>query len=301
MPIRLKQNPYRGVNAHLHSLLQSPDADWEPFHHQHISHLAEAIDAILPPGYTVVPERAMQIRRYHPNTGEPVVPEIWRPAPDISIKGRGAQPGSGAMPATVTSPTIRVPARESVDQDEEVVLRNLVIRPVDEARHVGDPITWIELLSPTSKPPNHGFFLYHGKRNDALRARLALIEIDYLHETPSPIAHLRDYPAGDADAYPYSAVITNPRPSLDEGPMYIYGVRVDEPLPTIPIPLLGDEIVPLDLDAVYQRTFHRLRSFWDAPDYGEPPARLESYQPVDRARIEARMAAIREGAGPSAE
>jgi hypothetical protein len=59
MPLIQRENPYRGVNAHLHSLLQATSGGWAQFHAPHIIHLAEWIERHLPAGYNAFPERSL--------------------------------------------------------------------------------------------------------------------------------------------------------------------------------------------------------------------------------------------------
>ena len=64
-PIRLKQNPYRGPNAHLLSLQQTPDRDnaglWHSFHSDYITYSVEWLNANLPDGYSALSEQSLQI------------------------------------------------------------------------------------------------------------------------------------------------------------------------------------------------------------------------------------------------
>src|SRR5688572_21254887 len=60
MAIRSRVNQYRGINAHFQSYAQHERDGWVAFHNTHITHLSEAIDRLLPPGYEVVPERSLQ-------------------------------------------------------------------------------------------------------------------------------------------------------------------------------------------------------------------------------------------------
>jgi hypothetical protein len=64
MPIRLQTNQYRGLNAHLNSILQVRN-DWSMFHGSHITHLREALQARFSPdsGYFAVTEKSLQIAR----------------------------------------------------------------------------------------------------------------------------------------------------------------------------------------------------------------------------------------------
>lgn len=242
MPIHLRANQYQGINAHLHSDLQAEEGGWGMFHAQHIPHLAEAIDAVLPDGYVVEPTFALGASAYM---------LIMEEASDA-----------------------------------------LVIREVDERGQIGRPITWLELLSPTNKPPNAGGLLYCEKRAATIQTGLVLVEIDYLHETRSPIAALPSYPDGDAGAFAYSIVVTDPRPTLSEGLMAVYGVAVDEPLPTIRIPLASVDAIALDMQAVYERTFSSLATFSLRVDYEQLPRHFERYAAPDQKRIWTRMQAI---------
>lgn len=62
MAIQGTKNLYRGINAHLNSLLQNEPGDWEGFHSDHIADLRRLIDAQLPEGYYARNERSLQIR-----------------------------------------------------------------------------------------------------------------------------------------------------------------------------------------------------------------------------------------------
>jgi hypothetical protein len=119
---------------------------------------------------------------------------------------------------------------------------------------------------------------------------IALVEMDYLHETASPIPHINPYPH-EAESYPYSVVVTNPRPSLDSGDMRVYGFSVDTPLPVIVVPLADADSITLDLNSVYNRTFESFASFSRRVDYAALPDRFESYSPADQERIRQRMSA----------
>lgn len=291
MPIHLRQNQYRGINAHLHSFMQQEDGGWGVFHAAHIMHLAEAIVVLLPSGYAVEPEKGMQIHRYHPDTGEPILPK-WKPKPAVTIYDRGASPHQAAG-STLAVPTLTLSAEESIELDRESYMTAIVIRELTEQGKIGKPVTWIELLSPTNKPPNSGYWHYRDKRIAAIQNGIALVEIDYLHETQSPVPRLPSYPYDDDRTFPYTIVVTNPRPSLREGKLEIYGFRVDEPIPTIAIPLLGEEMIALDINTVYNRTFTTFPTFSLRADYEQLPVNFERYHPSDQQRIQARMASIR--------
>ena len=107
------------------------------------------------------------------------------------------------------------------------------------------------------------------------------MEIDLLHHLPSVIDHLPRYPA-EPNAAPCSIAITDPRTMPDTA---VYQIRVDEALPTLPLPLLDSEMVPCDFDALYQQTFSGGR-FGDPLDYGVVDTLRETLSETDQDRLE---------------
>lgn len=178
------------------------------------------------------------------------------------------------------------------EEDDEMYLRALVIRHINDEDDLGTPVTWIELLSPTNKPGGTGALQYREKRIATLHSGLVLVEMDYLHQTLSPISRLPSYPDGEAGAFPYTLVVTDPRPTLELGKMDVYGFVVDEPLPIINIPLADDDSFALDFDAAYQKTFASLAAYSQRVDYASEPERFDSYSADDQGRIRDRMAAV---------
>lgn len=64
------KNPYKGINAHLNSLLQSPADDsqpalWSSFHASHINHLADFLNDVLPDGYIAMLVRSECAEEFH--------------------------------------------------------------------------------------------------------------------------------------------------------------------------------------------------------------------------------------------
>jgi hypothetical protein len=290
MVIRTRNNLYRGVNAHLHSRLQNEPVAWEVFHSSHIIHLAEAIDAALPPGYLVEPERSLQIREYDQATGERLtMRRAKRPRPDVTIYQREVITGEPEPSSLISVPTLTLPAIETIERDDEFYLTAIVVRQVDEG-DLGKLVTWLELLSPTNKPPGEGYLQYREKRAAALEAGIVLVEIDYLHQTRSPVHGLPSYPDGEAGSFPYVIMVTNPKPSLQEGQMQAHGFAVDAPIPTIHIPLAGEDFVRVDFGVVYNRTYQSLGAYSYRVDYEELPVAFQTYTPPDQQRVQDVMA-----------
>lgn len=293
MPLHSRVNQYRGVNAHLHSVLQNRRAAWTIFHAAHVIDLAREVQRNLPAGYVVAPEASFQIREFHPDTGEPINHRKPRGVrPDISVHEQRASISASAPELFAeAAPVLIAPAIEEID-DPEIYLTAVAIHESDEDLNMGRAVTWIEVLSPTNKPGGTGYLRYRQKRGDAFRSGMALVEIDYLHQSASVSDQVPSYPDGEQKAYPYNILITNPRPTLEEGKLRVYGCHVDDPLPKLTIPLLDTDIVRLDFRAVYNQTFESFPIYNHQVDYAQLPERFDSYSPDDQQRIQARMAAV---------
>ncbi|MCU0479617.1 MAG: DUF4058 family protein [Anaerolineae bacterium] len=239
MPTYLPNNPYHGINAHLHSVLQTIEDGWSEFHGGHVCHIAEAINALLPLTFLVAIEKSWQFR-------DPI-------------------------------------------DTEEAYYSAVAIRQITSNNQIGQVVAWLELLSPSNKRGGSGEAQYHHKRAQALHGGIILIELDYLHHTPPIMRRIPSYPDGDEGVYPYNISLTDPRPDLKMGKLRVYGFGVDTPIPTIEIPLLNDDKITVDFDAVYQRTFTSLRAYSLRADYDQLPQPINAYHPQDRPKIEVVM------------
>ncbi len=285
MPIHIRENQYKGVNAHLNSYLQNqPGGWWEVFHSNHIAEIRNAIDTILPTGYYALNEKSLQIDTIDTTTGQE---QRGRTKLDVGIYG--TRPANSTASATAT-PTAVIPVMETIDDEDS--LSSVVIYQGDSTRNI-KPVTRIELLSPTNKPPSSNSHFYVTRRNETILSGINLVEIDYLHQTPSPIWRLPSYPRREPDSYPYMILVSNPHPTLDEGVTQIFGFRVDDPIPFVDIPLLGDDKILFDLNTVYHRNYIENRYFYEvAADYEQKPMNFETYDEDDQRRIEMLMVEI---------
>jgi len=138
-------------------------------------------------------------------------------------------------------------------------------------------VTAIEVLSPTNKTlGEQGRELYLRKQQEILCTKVHLVEIDLLrggrHTTAVPLDRL-SAATGPLDYH----VSIHHFDNLED--YFVYPVQLTEPLPTISIPLLpGDPPVPLDLQAVFPRTYdagpyRREIDYREAPP--APPLREE--------------------------
>ncbi|MBC7809806.1 MAG: DUF4058 family protein [Burkholderiales bacterium] len=305
MPIYSRKNQYVGINAHLHSVMQNLSGTWGVFHSTHIIHLAEAINQRLPAGYTVVPEIGMQIREHHPHSGESAAEFLQRRQPkskrnrrsikpDISVYDREIErdtPASGTALAAPTAPSITMPTIDTFE-DPEMFLTAVIIYRYSQEEGFGEPVAWLELLSPSNKPPGEGAAQYYDNRKITIRNRIVLVELDYLHQSPPVLYNMPSYADGEANAFPYHIAVSVPRPSPPEGKTNIYGFAVDAPMPVLDIPLSGKDVVRVDFGEVYQHTFESIDFFSQRVDYAAEPPAFETYSAADQARIRARMAAV---------
>jgi hypothetical protein len=171
----------------------------------------------------------------------------------------------------------------------------------------GKPIVWIEFLSPSNKGNSEDANLYRAKRMDVLVGGLVFVEIDYLHETPPTFTTLADYrplagvlPTDESDIYPYRIIVIDPRPSPERGQAWVSQFHVENPLPTMTIPLIGEDRFSLDFNIPYQRTFEQ-GFFGDYVDYAELPPNFDRYRPADQLRILRRMLTVMRAAQNGAD
>ena len=119
----------------------------------------------------------------------------------------------------------------------------------------------IEVLSPTNKR-GEGRTEYLAKRRRVLLSEAHLVEIDLLR------AGQRVPMRNPLPSYPYFALVgrSEKRPETD-----VWPIRLDQPIPAIPIPLLpGDADVSLDLQAALTSVYDTFR-FDRTIDYTRPP------------------------------
>jgi hypothetical protein len=282
MAIKLRTNQYQGVNAHLQSILQQGFGGWEEFHSAHIIDIARAIDRMLPSRYIALPERSFQITAIAAE--ERAVVHIRKAVPDTSVFERNPR-GSGSVPTiAATAPTMTLPAVEVFD-DPEDYLTAVAIK--ESGKRAGEPVAWVELVSPSNKPFASGWDEYQEKRLAALMSGIVMVEIDYLHETRPVIRRLPRYP--DAGSFPYYIAVTTPRPTFKEGLVDIYGFVDDQSIPKVRIPLLDNDSVTVDFDAAYHYTYESLRLYSDEVGYEQEPPNIKSYRVDDQVRIRAKM------------
>ena len=131
-----------------------------------------------------------------------------------------------------------------------------------------DAVVWIELLSPSNKGTSEDAKTYLSKRRILLDSELVFVELDYLHETPSTFLPLLDYTDPEhrvMGAHAYRIAVLDARPNVRRGPGVVQEFDVDNPIPTMKIPLNGDDKIQFSFDQPYQSLFESALSFAHCP------------------------------------
>jgi hypothetical protein len=288
MPIYSDKNLYPGVNAHLNSFLQQKGGGWESFHTKHINDLQAFLDTVLPPNYYAVSEKSLQISEIGFD-----LEALRATKPDVEI----FQTRPSVHPASISAAATPTATMRLLLEDEDDYLSAVVIYEIDAGRIPGNPVTRIELLSPSNKPPRPDYRLYWALRLHTLRSGTALVEIDYLHESRPVLPSLPSYRDRDDESHPYMIIVNNPHPIPEQGYSDYYGFGVDNPLPLVNIPLSGQEVVGVDFGAVYSQTFSTVRLFRMVADYAQDPVNFDRYTEADRAKISGLLDNIRQTYG----
>jgi len=230
-------SPFPGMDP----FLEHPDI-FPDFHDRFITHLSESIQERLPPPYVAALGRRTWIE----------VSERFI-APDVQVaRSHSTSPeGEPGSPAAVAAPARTKPLLVHVPHDErrEPFVEIHLGRGSDRRL-----VTCIELLSLSNKTPGeHGRDLYLRKQREVLDSKVHLVEIDLLRAGEHTTAVPRDRLARVAGAFEYHASIHH-FDNLED--YFVYPIRLSEALPEIALPLLpGDPPVPLDLQAVFRRTY----------------------------------------------
>lgn len=295
-PVRSRKNQYGGVNAHLHSYWQA-EGGWSDFHARHIVHLVDTLKPLLlPMGYTAAIEPSIQIRRLD-DRAEPEAPEsdiiIYAREP---LRRRPVQP----QPVLIGAGEVVLPIADTVllDQPSTRDYRAIKIYAMHAGRPSrGEPIAWIELLSPSNKPGGRDAQLYLDKRVKIIENGIVFLELDYLHESAPtlrgfPSYRIRRNQPPEKDAHPYRILIIDPRPDILQGMVRVREFDVDEPIPTLTIPLTAGDTLTFDFGVPYRKTFEEALFGLELVDYSQLPVNFNRYSPIDQARIATRMLSV---------
>lgn len=301
-PIRSITNQYHGINAHLHSHWQA-EGGWAGFHGPHINDLLRLLLVdLLPMGYVAEYESSLQIRRLDDVDSSPHFPESDIGIYDLDSE-RAKQPPVSRfltdMPDAAN--TLVLPPLEvlSVDPLSEHDYPALAIYEQDQSgEKKGEPVVWLELLSPSNKGDGQDAESYREKRLKIIQSGLVFVEIDYLHESKPTWRNVGDYRnrkqglKSQPHSHPYRIAVIDPRPTIEEGRAAIIEFDIDRAIPKVAIPLNGEDVLHFDFDAAYQKTLQETFFCYRLVDYTQWPQNFERYSDADQERIAVRMATV---------
>lgn len=249
-------NPFPGMDPYL----ENP-TDWQGFHNALITHMAEAIRAVLPETYIAKVETRCLIERTDATI--PIKPDIAVVAP----------PSAGVSPAS-----LRVAVLERTAQSDPPL--HLRVYPLDYPmeerqaylnildRRGRQVVTAVEILSPTNKNTRDaGRAAYVVKQREILASSASLLEIDLLrggtHTVAVPLSIL---PADSPRDY-----LTCLHRGNQSYEYEVWPTRLQDPLPRVAIPLGGDDPdIVFDLQALLTETYEANRYDLDL-DYTSGP------------------------------
>jgi hypothetical protein len=224
-------SPFPGMDPYL----EHPGR-WPDVHHRMIALAGDLLSERLQPRYfTRIDERVYISDEYDP--GRRVI------VPDLAVvRGGGGRTTEAAGSTSAISEPVEI---TSLVEDE---IHEARIELIDSADRT--VVTVIEVLSPTNKVPgSRGRESYEQKRLDVMRSQSHFIEIDLLRGGEG----FPPYEALPPHEYRVhlSRVQRRPRGLL-------WTIGIDQRLPSIPIPLRGDDPdARLDLQAVLQTVYDR--------------------------------------------
>ncbi len=111
-PIKSRKNEYKGPNAHLLSLQQTPRPDaemWHSFHGEYIAAITFALNERLPEGYTAYGDQSLQVELEWPDMIEKRPLRI----PDVSAYREPDYQATSQTRTGIQYPSLVFPLRES--------------------------------------------------------------------------------------------------------------------------------------------------------------------------------------------
>lgn len=238
-------------------------------------------------GYTAQVEQSLQIRRHR----EPLA----LPKSDVLLLDTDPMRAFKTQIPALGRHAALIPLAELLDLNDadireyKAIALYEIVNPRPER---GEPVVWIELLSPSNKAQDAE--IYRQKRLKLLQAGIVFVEIDYLHETPPTFTTIPDYTQNAPSSSPYRIIVIDPRPVFWDGKSYVHPFAVDEAIPTVVIPLNGQDVLQFDFAPPYDRTLRDLLYTLELVDYRELPMHFERYSASDQAHIAQRMVAVLE-------
>jgi hypothetical protein len=256
--------PFPGMDPYL----EAPDI-WPDFHDALAAALRSMLNILLPaPYYARLQKR-------------PELGVIWgggashRIVPDVSVLHY--------PPAEPSEKLMREAGLTTFDQPRTEATAGIELRiQTDPIRHhfveILDAerghklVTLIEIVSPSNKQPGPDRRAYETKQQEILSSEANLIELDLLRSGQRLLPYPELAAAVDSLAPDYLVLLNRSSLRQDYWMDYtLYPIRLQEPLPCIPVPLAGtDPDILLDLQIAVNRVY-REGPYLRAIDYTRSP------------------------------
>ena len=240
------KSPFPGMDPYLEQPFIFPG-----FHHSLAVEIKRQLNPQLGSKYFADLEITITIKDGHDGNQYNVIP-------DTAVMERiPTAPMVDVSPSTIT--IARPTVQKQILMPAQRKLFSVQIRAVATR----ELITSVEILSPINKR-GRGFREYELKRERILFSHVNLVEVDFLRGGQRPALELD--PLEDDKDY----VLLVNRADLFQRQSDIWTIGLDEPVPTIPIPLLpSDPDVPLDLNSAIQEVYQS-SSYQYRLDYSSP-------------------------------
>jgi len=227
-------------------------------HTQILAHAQEQLQPQLRPKYIARLERHLS----EGSVWTLGVESLDRKEPDIAIVEGLQDEGSVSPVATLAEPSARL--IEELDPEElELRKQRRIVIYVNAKPRLA--VTSIELLSPSNKAVGTiGCERYLEKRSSALHGGLHWVEIDLLRGGARPPMAV-DVPE-EAD---YLAYVAQATATGWDHQVYSWDLR--EPIPAIPVPLLGSDAAELDIGSCLQTSYDAIAADDEAVYEDDPP------------------------------
>ena len=255
------RNPFPGMNPYL----ESPRL-WPEVHNKIIAAMHRYLRRRLPFRYSVIMEERLGIGI---GVNPPDEPPTRYIRPDLTITGTGTGTDIGTAPGGATAPAldsgavaVLLPVRETVSE------WFISIATADDGNG-NQPVTILEVLSPSNKRAGAGRNQYLDKRGSIIESAVHLVEIDLVRQgTPMPY---QGYDHNDDNALdaPYRHLIsrwqTRPWAAM-------YPFALPSAIPDVTVPLLeGDAEPQIPLNALLH-DLYRADYYANYVDYTADPA-----------------------------
>jgi Protein of unknown function (DUF4058) len=260
-------SPFPGVDPYVEAQGYRQD-----FHTRFITYACDALNDVLPAGHVAQLGEELRLAEMPVRTRKSVLPDVTIVGKEHRTRRRMAPAGEATGAVVIEPVMLPLPSRYMEVRDAWIEIRHGTHRK---------QIAMIQVLSPTNKA-GAGFAEYQARRGKLIRQRIHLVELDFLLRGER-LPMERTLPVGD-----FYALVSRSERRPESA---VYAWTINEPLPSIPIPLSRpDPDVILDLGSVFATAYERGR-YAKLIDYSIPPSAVK--KPADRAWVERTAKAAR--------